>query len=89
MPPFVQKQDLIYPELSYRLIGLAYNVFNEIGHGHLEKVYQKAYAKELKDAQIEFKEQVSYKVIYKGEQLANNFLDFFDRRKSDYRIKKK
>lgn len=44
----IQKQDLIYPELSYKLVGLAYNVFNELGHGHLEKIYQKAYAKELK-----------------------------------------
>lgn len=63
----IQKQDLIYPELSYKLIGLAYNVFNEIGHGHLEKIYQKAYAKELKEANIEFKEQAPYKVIYKEE----------------------
>jgi GxxExxY protein len=72
----IQKQDLIYPELSYKLVGLAYTVFNELGHGHLEKVYQKAYAKELKDAGIAFKEQVSYKVIYKEEVIGNNYLDF-------------
>ena len=71
-----QKQDLIYPELSYQLVGLAYNVFNELGHGHLEKIYQKAYAKELKEAGIVFKEQAPYQVIYKEEVIGNNYLDF-------------
>ncbi len=72
----VQNPDLIYPELSYKLVGLAYTVYNELGHVHLEKVYQKAYAKELKDAGITFKEQVSYKVTYKDEVIGNNYLDF-------------
>jgi len=76
MNKMIQKQDLIYPELSYKLVGLAYNVFNELGHRHLEKIYQKAYAKELKEAGIIFKEQASYQVIYKEEIIGNNFLDF-------------
>jgi GxxExxY protein len=76
MSKTIQNQDLIYPELSYKLVGLAYTVFNELGHGHLEKVYQRAYAKELKDSGINFKEQVSYKVIYKEEVIGNNYLDF-------------
>ena len=76
MNKMIQKQDLIYPELSYKLVGLAHNVFNELGHGHLEKIYQKAYAKELKEAGIIFKEQAPYQVIYKEEIIGNNFLDF-------------
>ena len=76
MNKMIQKQDLIYPELSYKLVGLAYNVFNELGHGHLEKIYQKAFAKELKEAGIIFKEQAPYQVIYKDEIIGNNFLDF-------------
>jgi len=76
MNNMIQKQDLIYPELSYQLVGLAYNVFNELGHGHLEKIYQKAYAKELKEAGIVFKEQAPNQVIYKEEVIGNNYLDF-------------
>lgn len=76
MNKMIQKQDLIYPELSYKLVGLAYNVFNELGHGHLEKIYQKAYAKELKEAGIVFKEQAPYQVFYKEEVIGNNYLDF-------------
>ena len=91
----IQKQDLIYPELSYKLVGLAYNVHNELGHGHLEKIYQKAYAKELKEANIEFKEQAPYKVIYKEEVIGNNYLDFLiedkiiiELKRSDFHSKK-
>lgn len=92
----VERQDLIYPELSYKLVGLAYNVFNElVGHGHLEKIYQKAYAKELKEAEIVFKEQAPYKVIYKEEVIGNNYLDFLiddkvivELKRSDFHTKK-
>lgn len=91
----LQRKDLIYPELSYKLVGLAYDVFNELGHGHLEKVYQRAYAKELKDAQIIFKEQAPYQVIYKEEVIGNNYLDFLiedkiiiELKRSDFHSKK-
>jgi GxxExxY protein len=95
MNTFVQRQDLIYPELSYKLVGLAYNVFNELGHGHLEKIYQKAYARELKDAAIKFTEQTPYKVVYKEEVVGNNYLDFLveekiiiELKRSDFQSKK-
>lgn len=95
MTNIIQRQDLIYPELSYKLVGLAYNVFNELGHGHLEKIYQKAYAKELKEAEIIFKEQAPYQVIYKEEVIGNNYLDFLvedkvivELKRSDFHAKK-
>ena len=34
------KNDLIYPELSYKIIGCAFAVFNDLGPGRLEKYYQ-------------------------------------------------
>lgn len=76
MPAITKREDLIYPDLSYKLVGLAYTVFNEIGAGHLEKVYQKAYAKELRDAGFSFVEQAPYAVEYKGEIIGRNYLDF-------------
>ena len=38
----LKRKDLIYPELSYKIVGCAYEVFNEIGGGHKEKTYQNA-----------------------------------------------
>jgi hypothetical protein len=40
--PILKKDNVLYPELSYAIIGCAYDVFNEIGPGHSEKTYQNA-----------------------------------------------
>ena len=42
------KKDLVYPELSYKIVGVLFEVYNEIGPGHHEKYYQKAIALGLK-----------------------------------------
>ncbi len=48
MPAVIHKKDLLYPELSYQIVGCAYDVFNELGFGHPEKFYQRAFAEALK-----------------------------------------
>ncbi len=52
--------------LTERLIGLFYDVYNELGHGFLESVYQKAYALALQQAGISFQEQHPVKVRFRG-----------------------
>ena len=71
----VRKDDLVYPELSYKLVGVAFTVSNELGFGHLEKIYQRAFAKELALQKLNFEEQVPYSVLYKGEVIGKNYLD--------------
>lgn len=41
-------KDIIYSELNYNINGALFNVFKELGYGHLEKVYQKAISLMLK-----------------------------------------
>ena len=48
MNPGPIRKDLVYPELSYEIIGCAYDVWNELGPGHSEKIYQKSMAFMLK-----------------------------------------
>ena len=48
---------LIHSDLSYKIIGAAFSVFNELGFGHLEKIYQRAFAKELQLHKLNFKDQ--------------------------------
>ena len=52
------KKDLIYPEISYQIIGILFEVYNQLGPGYSEKYYQKAVAIELKRCGLSFKEQV-------------------------------
>lgn len=67
---------LIFPELSYKIVGRAFDVYNEIGSGYKEKVYQKALAKAFMGAGVIFKEQVYSPIIYEGENVGKHYLDF-------------
>jgi len=49
-----KKVDLFYPELSYQLVGICYQVHNEIGGFAKEKHYGDAYEKKLKESGIKF-----------------------------------
>lgn len=56
------RKDLIYKDECYKIIGLIFNVFNEIGYGHKEIFYQKSIANIFLENNIEFKEQLKAKV---------------------------
>jgi GxxExxY protein len=40
-------------ELTYKIIGVYYDVYNELGHGFLESVYQKSLGLALKSAGLD------------------------------------
>lgn len=67
---------LVYPELSYKIIGAAFQIHNEIGVGHKEKFYQKALAVAFRDVGIKFREQVHCPLLFRGEKVGRYFLDF-------------
>jgi GxxExxY protein len=72
----LKRKDLVYPELSYKLIGCAFEVYNELGFGHAEKFYQKAMAIQLKKEGLKFKEQVYTPLKFKGELIGKQYFDF-------------
>ncbi len=79
---------MVYPELSYKIIGAVFSVFNELGYGYQEKYYQKAIVKTLKILGIPFKEQVSYSISFRNEIIGRYFLDFLIDNKVVLEIKK-
>ncbi len=72
----LKRPDLLYPELSYELIGILFEICNEIGYGHQEKHYQKAIANTFKNLGIAFKEQLPCRIVCKKEKVGMYFLDF-------------
>lgn len=56
MKKFLRRKDLIYSELCYTIVGILFEVYNNLGPGHKEKFYQKAVAIALKDVELSFKE---------------------------------
>ncbi len=67
---------VIYKELSYKIIGALFDVYNELGYGHNEKYYYKAIEKAFEFYNIKFKSQVCFKITYRGEDIGKYFLDF-------------
>ncbi|HLD27486.1 MAG TPA: GxxExxY protein [Patescibacteria group bacterium] len=70
------KSDLIYPNLSYKIVGVLFEVYNDLGHGYQEKYYQRAIAEAFKDNNINFKQQVYIPVRFKNTGIGSIFLDF-------------
>jgi len=68
--------DLIYPELSYSIIGILYKVYNQLGGGYQEKYYQQAIKRELFINQIPFLEQVRHDLNFNGQMIGRYYLDF-------------
>ena len=56
-------------ELTYEIRGAIFAVYNELGPGLLESVYEEALAFELKERGLEVSRQVEVPVIYKGNEL--------------------
>lgn len=58
-----------YPhqELTKSIIGIYYNVYNELGYGFLEKVYHRAMIIELNKNGYEVEHQKKIEVFYKNE----------------------
>lgn len=72
----LKRTDIIHPELSYQLVGVLFNVHKEMGHGFLERYYQKAVAAELKKNKIDYREQVKLDLIIGGEIITSGISDF-------------
>jgi len=61
--------------LSERVIGCAMDVSNALGAGFLEKVYENALLRDLIEAGLHVRQQASIKVIYKGSEVGDYFVD--------------
>lgn len=82
-----KRDDLIYPDSSYKIVGILYDVYNEVGAGHKESYYQKAIAVALKKEGVEFREQVCVPLKYQDETIGKYFLDFLVAKKIVLEIK--
>ena len=70
------KNDLVYAEECYKIMGIVFGVFNELGYGHKENIYQKALAEEFLESKIKVTEQLRCKLKFKNKDLGLYILDF-------------
>lgn len=66
---------LLYNELTSLILKTYYEVYNELGYGFLEKVYQNALLIELRNKGLEVTPNKKIKVYYKGENVGDYYAD--------------
>ncbi|GAB4457563.1 MAG: GxxExxY protein [Anaerolineae bacterium] len=64
-----------HTDLTKAIIGAFYDVYNALGYGFLEKVYENALVYELRKRGFEVRQQQPIKVIYDGVEVGEYFAD--------------
>jgi GxxExxY protein len=67
--------DLLHKEITEKIIKAYYKVYNTLGYGFLEKVYENAMAIELRKMGFEVKLQYPIKVFYESEVIGEYYAD--------------
>jgi len=82
------KEKVIYPELSYTLMGILFEVHNKSGTKYQEKHYQKAIEIKLKELNIPYKREEKVTIEFGKEKLGEFYIDFIINDKIILEIKK-
>jgi GxxExxY protein len=68
-------EDYKYKEITDKIISAFYKVYNSLGYGFLEKVYENALIIELKDRGMMAVPQAQIQVFYKGNTVGEYYAD--------------
>jgi GxxExxY protein len=68
-------QDFKHKELTEKIISIFYQVYNKLGYGFMEKIYEKAMMIEFRKKRIPVVAQAPIKVFYEGECIGEYYAD--------------
>jgi GxxExxY protein len=66
-----------YEEVTHKIIGCAYTVYNQLGFGFLESVYKRSLLIELSKNDLEVESEKLLEVYYDGEIVGDFYVDLF------------
>ena len=69
------ENEILYKDLSYKIVGLAMRVHSKLGNGFLEKVYENALMVLFRREGIEAKQQAPITVYFEEEVVGNYYAD--------------
>lgn len=72
----MEEEKILYKDLSYKIVGILYEVYNELGYGFKEKYYEKAIIEYFLRKKIKFRCQTAYKILLKNKIIGINYIDF-------------
>ncbi len=68
---------MLHEQITEKIIGSFYKVYNTLGYGFLEKVYENAMAIELEKVGLKVSQQKNIKVFYELEEVGDYYADLF------------
>jgi GxxExxY protein len=66
---------LLHKDITDKIIKAFYNVYNSLGYGFLEKVYENAMMIELRKMDLQVQKQVPIKVYYEEQLVGQYYAD--------------
>jgi GxxExxY protein len=66
-----------YEDITQKIIGAAYRVFNTLGFGFLESVYKKAMLIELSKNDLKVEPEKPLQILYDNQIVGDFFVDLF------------
>ena len=66
---------MLHKEITDKIINAYYKVYNTLGYGFLEKIYENAMAIELRKSGLKVSQQKNIKVFYEYEEVGDYFAD--------------
>jgi GxxExxY protein len=70
------KPEYLYSELTGKIIGCAMEVYNFLGNGFQEVIYQRALSYEMELNKILFSREVEMPIFYKNKDIGTRRVDF-------------
>ncbi len=71
----MKNENFKHSNVTEAIIGTFYEVYNELGHGFLESVYENALALALRERGLKLEQQVATTVFFRGRQVGHFYAD--------------
>ena len=71
-----KKENFLYKDLSYKVIGCFYDVYNELGPAHKEQIYHEALKIVFEDKRMPFGDKKRIKIKFRGKNVGIYEPDF-------------
>lgn len=68
---YADQHGLKHHDLTEKLIGIFYAIYNELGHGFLESVYEQAFSVALAESGLFFQRQMAVPVFFHGQKIGD------------------
>lgn len=78
---------IVYKDLSYKIVGICFQVHSELGGYLHEKYYQRGVATLLKKETIPFEKEISFEMKLEDKNIGRSILDFVIDRKIALELK--